>query len=278
MTSWIALALTFAACSGGTSTPTPTPEPQAEPQPATPDLPPLTPGDLQASAESTTLVPSPMETQRALESAGIDTQLSSLVPKHEFDLTNTDLEHAAVRSGVFLADLMLTVKVAEKADLLQRLKAVRQGIQQLGGGEDIDNTLKDYEESITADAISREEMLKEFDELSGAVIPELEFNGKNRVVPMIQAGSWLEGANLMARAVKEKGKPDAADGLLKQPQVVAYFIKYVKDDASGTPPQVAAKLEESLLVLKGLAEKTDPFTNEDIDKVIQVTSDVLALL
>jgi hypothetical protein len=200
------------------------------------------------------------------------------VPKHEFDLTNTDLEHAAVRSGVFLADLMLTVKVAEKPDLLQRLKAVRQGIQQLGGGEDIDNTLKDYEESITADAITREEMLKEFDELSGAVIPELEFNGKNRVVPMIQAGSWLEGANLMARAVKEKGKPDAADGLLKQPQVVAYFIKYVKDDAAGTPPQVAAKLEESLLVLKGLAEKTDPFTNEDIDKVIQVTSDVLALL
>lgn len=271
MTSWLTLALSLTGCSGST----PTSEPAAD---AAPELPELSKDDLQASAENTALVPSPMETQRALKAAGIETKLSELVPKHQFDLKNADLEHAAVRTGVFLADLMLTVEVADKADVITRLSAVRSGIGQLQGGNDIDVTLKEYEEAIQADAMSREEMLKEFDELSGAVIPELEFNGRARVVPLIKAGSWLEGANLMARAVKATGKPEAADGLLKQPQVVEYFIRYVKEDAEGTPPQVAAKLEESLLVLKGLAEKSGSLTLEDIDTVIQVTSDVLALL
>jgi len=275
MTRWIALLGLLTACSGGT-TEKPTPEPTVEPVPETPEI---SPEELKSTAETTALVPSPMETQRALEAAGIDTKLSSLVPAHDFDLDNGDLEQAAVRSGVFLADMMLTVKTADKDALIARLEAVRKGMSQLNGGKDINAILLDYKDSIKTDAIGREELLKEFDELSGAVIPELEFNGQERVVPLIEAGSWLEGANLMARAVKAKGKPDAADGLLKQPQVVAYFLKYVKEEgANKAPVQVAEKLEESLNALKGLSEKKEPFTAEDIDQVIEVTSNVLALL
>ncbi|MCB9674256.1 MAG: hypothetical protein H6737_04015 [Alphaproteobacteria bacterium] len=277
MTRWIALMSLLAACSGGsTEKPKPEPEVVVEPVPETPEI---TPEDLKNSAENTALVPSPIETQRALEAAGIDTQLATLIPAHDFDLDNGDLEQAAVRSGVYLADMMLTVKSAEKDELIKRLEAVRKGMNQLKGGSDIDAILVDYQESLKTDAIGRDELLKEFDELSGAVIPELEFNGQERVVPLIEAGSWLEGANLMARAVKQKGKPDAADGLLKQPQVVDYFLKYVKEEgAEKAPVQVAEKLEESLNTLKGLAEKKEPLTEADIDSVIKVTSDVLALL
>jgi hypothetical protein len=270
----------LSACSGGTEAPDPQPEPEpaVEPEPV-PETPELTAEDLENSAENTALVPSPIETQRALEAAGIDTQLATLVPQHDFDVDNGDLEQAAVRSGVYLADLLLTVKTAEKDALVQRLENVRKGMNQLKGGSDIDAILVDYQDSIKADAIGRDELLKDFDELSGAVIPELEFNGQERVVPLIQAGSWLEGANLMSRAVKAKGKPDAADGLLKQPQVVDYFLQYVKEEGSEkAPPQVADKLEESLKTLKGLAEKKEPLTAEDIDTVIEVTTNVLALL
>ncbi|MEZ4317835.1 MAG: hypothetical protein R3F61_10035 [Myxococcota bacterium] len=275
---WIAVMSLLAACSGSsTETPKPDPEPvMAEPVPETPEL---SADELKGSAENTALVPSPIETQRALEAAGIDTQLATLIPAHDFDLDNGDLEQAAVRSGVYLADMMLTVKTAEKDDVVKRLEAVRKGMAQLKGGSDIDAVLVEYQDSVKTDAISRDALLKELDELSGAVIPELEFNGQERVVPLIEAGSWLEGANLMARAVKAKGKPDAADGLLKQPQVVDYFLKYVKEEgADKAPVQVADKLQESLTTLKGLAEKKEPLTPEDIDSVIQVTSDVLALL
>jgi hypothetical protein len=278
----LSLGALLAACGGETETPevAPEPAPTEEPTaaPATPDDPGL---DIDAlnEAENVALVPSPVETQKALEAAGIDTQLASLIPKHTFDLANADTDHAALRTGVVLADSLLTVKTAEKETLLGRLDQIRQGMSQLGGGKDIDATLQDMRDRVKTDAVDREELLKEFDELSGAVIPELKFNDNERVVPLIEAGSWLEGANLVAKAVKDSPDTGAADTLLKQPAVVDYFIDYVREEGSAkAPATVTEKLEASLKTLKELASKADPLSAEDIATVIQVTDDVLALL
>jgi hypothetical protein len=260
----------------------PPPPPPPEPPPAAeapPELPPLNAADLAAGADSAALVPSPIETQRALEQAGIATQLNTLIPKHEFDMAQSEGDYAALRSGVVLADALLTVKTAPKADLAARLGTLQTGMQKLGGGEDVDRTLKDLIDRINADATTPDELLKEFDELSGAVIPELEFNGNKRIVPLIQAGSWLEGANLVAKAVKASGNPAAADTLLKQGAVVDYFIGYVKTEGSDkAPPAVTAKLEASLSSLKSLAGKAEPLAAGDIETVITVTDEVLTLL
>ncbi len=50
------------------------------------------------------------------------------------------------------------------------------------------------------------------------------------------------------------------------------------DGAEKAPEAVTKKLEESLLELKGLAEKTEPLTDDDIKRVVEVTNAVLALL
>jgi len=278
-----ALTLALVACGGEDATEAPEAPAEGEEtqdeEPDTPDVPELSAEDLAAGSDNVALVPSPVETQKALESAGIETKLSGLIPEHTFDLEKADADHAALRTGVVLADALLTVKTAEQADLLSRLDAIRTGMTQLGGGSDIDATLRDMQERIKADAVSRDELLKEFDELSGAVIPELEFNGNDRIVPLIEAGSWLEGSNLVARAVGEAHKPGAADTLLKQPAVVDYFIKYVKTEGADKAPEaVTAKLEESLNTLKGLAAKETELTEEDIATVAKVTNEVLALL
>ncbi len=272
----VAVALLIAC--GGAETPEPTPAP-APVAPATPETPTLTPEELKGSAENHTLVPSPVETQNALKAAGIETKLGSLIPERQFDLKQSDLDHIAIRTGVILSDMLLTVTTSEKPVLVDRLKSIRTGLASINGGPDIDAQLLNTIDRVTADAVTRDELLKEFDELSGAVIPELEFNGNARVVPLIQAGSWLGGANLVAKAVKEKGNPEGASSLLKQPAVVKYFLKYVKTEgAEKAPAQVTQKLDESLTTLDGLASKAEPFVAADIDKVIQVTDDVLALL
>ena len=284
----LAVLAALAAC-GGSEAPEPTPEPAATEEPAAeapsaeaaPEDPGLDLSALDGGSETVALVPSPVETQSALEEAGIETKLESLIPKHEFDIQNADTDHAAVRTGVILADALLTVKSAESEVLVKRLSGVQRGLGQLGGGDDIKTMIDDMKERIQADAVTRDELLKEFDELSGAVIPELEFNGQDRVVPLIQAGSWLEGANLVAKAIKAKGKDGAAaaDRLLKQPAVVDYFIGYVKSEgADKAPAAVTAKLEESLGRLKEIASKTEPLGPKDIDVVITVTDDVLTLL
>ncbi len=235
-------------------------------------------GDLK-SDDDVGLVPSPRETQKALESAGINAQLADLIVERKLDVRNQNLDNAAVRTGVVIAAMLLTVKTAEKPKLLEQLGQIKLGMKQLNGGSDIDATVDDIAERVQADAISREALLKELDELSGAIIPELEFNNNERVVPLIQAGSWLEGANLVAKAVKAADKPEAADTLLKQPAVVEYFIRYVKNEGKEkAPAAITGKLEESLNTLKGVANKAEPFTAEDIDLVIKTTNDVLSLL
>jgi hypothetical protein len=235
--------------------------------------------DLSGSAENIALVPSIIETQAALQTAGIQTKLADLLVDRKFDVNNKDMDNVAVRTGVVIADMLLTVKTSPKDKLLAQLDQIKQGMVILGGGDDIKKTLDDISERVKGDAVDRENLLKELDELSGAVIPELDFNGQKRVVPLIQAGSWLEGANLVAKAVKAAKNPGGANSLLKQPAVCDYFIKYVKTEgAAKQPAAITSKLEESLNTLKTLAVKTEPFNDADIDSVIKTTDDVLALM
>lgn len=277
--------LALTACSG-----TPQPAPKADGEGAeTPAADPL--GDMDPSklndgataggndARRFTIVPSPRETQEALESAEIDTKLSDLIQTREMDFTDQDLDDVAVRTGVVIADMLLTVKTASDDDLVSRLEHIKTGMKVLKGGSDIEQTIDDLVSRVKAEAVTRDDLLKELDELSGAIIPELDFEGQSRVVPLIQAGSWLEGANLVARAAKAKEKPASVNGILKRKVVVKYFIDYVSGEGKErAPAAVTEKLNASLTTLKGIAEKDADLTAEDLDTVIQVTEDVLALL
>ena len=98
----------------------------------------------------------------------------------------------------------------------------------MGAGDDIQATISDLSTQITNDAIQEDDLLKEMDELSGVMVSELEYEAGDWVVPLIQAGSWLEGANLVSAAIIKESKFDVAGQLLKQPRVVEYFLKYVE--------------------------------------------------
>jgi hypothetical protein len=275
---WWSLAALLVACSGGTAEVKPVEAP-APVAPANPETPAVDVKGMAADSEKIALVPSPVETQKAMEASGIETQLATLIPKHDFDMAAAGTDHAAVRTGVVLADLLLTTKTAKKEELVVRLNGIDAGMKQLGGGDDISSTLKDYVSRIETDAVTRDELLKEFDELSGVIIPELEFNGQDRVVPLIEAGSWLEGANLVARALKVSTNKSAGEKLLKAPSVVDYFITYVRGEGAAKAPEaVTKKLDEALTTLKTLSEKVEPLDDADLDKIIKVTDEVMTLL
>ena len=274
----LSLTLLLSACTSA--------EPPAAPAPevvkaTTTAVAPALPSKLLTIVESTdeALVPSPTETQRALQAAGIDAELAKLIENRDLDVTNQNLDNAAVRTGVIIADLLLSAKTADKASLIARLEKINTGLSQLKGGKDIDVTITDLQQRIEADAVSPIELIKELEELSNALIPELTFQGQKEIIPLIQAGSWLEGANLVAKAIRATGNPAAADAMLKQPAVVSYFIRYVNTEGKEKAPAPITKiLDASLQNLKTLAEKKEPFTLQDLDTVINTTNNVLALL
>jgi hypothetical protein len=98
------------------------------------------------------------------------------------------------------------------------------------------------------------------------------------VVPLIQAGSWLEGANLVSSAIIAENKFDAASQLLKQPRVVEYFLKYVeREGRSKAPDEVVKKLTDVLKNLKTIASK-EKISADDVKSIQQSTNEVLSML
>lgn len=276
--------LLLAACSGGEE-PTKPEEVKTVEAPSTEPAPPaptLALQDLAAQAENIALVPSPAEMQRSLEKAGIAQGLSALVPERKLKLDAENKDVVAVRTGVVLADALLTVKDAPKDKLLERLNRVKEGLKTLGAGNDLQATLDDLVSRVTNDGVSRDDLLKELDELHGVAIPELKQElpeGKGeRLVPLIQAGSWLAGSNLVADAIVTANKPDAGTQLLRQPQVADYFLKYVKVEGEGkAPDEVLAQLESTLTKLKEIAVKP-ALTLDDVKEVKSQTASVMTLL
>ena len=233
---------------------------------------------LKAEALKVALVPSPAEMQKALRNAGLESQLSSLVKKRDISVEVENKDQVAVRTGVILADLVLTVKEATNEEQIQRLARIKQGFALLGAGDDVAATIDELSDKIKSGSGSKEDLLKEFDELSGVLVPELEYEAGDWVVPLIQAGSWLEGAHLVAGAVKSEGKFDEAGKLLKQPHVVQYFIDYVqREGKEKAPDQVISKLQETLTTLKETTSKA-VIEEDDVNTIHSATAAVLTML
>ena len=233
---------------------------------------------LEAEAQNITLVPSPAEMEKALVNVGIDSALSTLVDDRLIGVDVENLDQVAVRTGVVLAQVILTVKTAPKERLVARLSTLKSGFDKLGVGDDIPGTIDDISNRIANDAVSREDLLKEVDELAGIMVPELETEVGEWVVPLIQAGSWLEGSHLVATAIINDGKFDTGSGLLRQPAVVEYFLKYVqREGGDRAPDEVVGRLEQTLVKLKEIAKKS-ALTQEDVNEIHSATGAVLELL
>lgn len=270
------VSLLLAACSGDSTdgtTPTPEVTPEVTPAPAT-----ISPEELKAKADNIALVPSPAEMDKALERAGIATRLADIVPDRKLKMDVPNQDQVAVRTGVILADLLLTVRNAEKSDRVKHLEDVKTGMTQLGAGKDIGLTIDDLIARINNDGISDDDLVKELDEISGALIPEIEYEAGERSVPLIEAGSWLAGANLVASAIIDTGNYDAATDLLKQPAVVDYFQSYVKSEGQDKAPEgVSKQLEATLDILAEICTH-EKLTEEDVKSIKKSTADVLDLL
>lgn len=238
--------------------------------------------DLNALADAVNkaeLVPSPIEMEAKLKSAGLQQNLGSLIPtSKDLKVIVDDNDQVAIRTGIVMADLVLTLKTAEQASILKRLGKMKEGLQKLGAGDDIYAVIQDFEERVQDNSVSKEALLEEFDELSQVMVSELEYEAGEWVVPLIQAGTWLEGANLVAKVMHKENKYNAADEFFRQKEIVEYFISYVdRDGKDRAPDQVVAKLITTLNDLKNIADKPK-ISGADVQKIENLTDLVLNLL
>ncbi len=266
----VALGLALAGCPAGEDAP------EAEPTPAPKAAPPEVRTDLAGMAANTSLVPSPTEIQEAMMQAGVDIRFDALVQRRALDLKAEDRDLVALRTGIVLADLVLTLNHSEDADLLRDLESLRTGMKTIGAGQDVDVTLEQIIEHTKAGAVSRQELWLQVEEMREAAYGELAHEAGPRVVPLVQAGSWLEATDLLAQAILAAEDAGDAPNLLRQPEVVGYFLDKIKvgDDTSTAKSEMITMMRGTLEQIHDIAGQ-EALTGEDIERVHQLTHDLL---
>ena len=129
---------------------------------------------------------------------------------------------------------------------------------------------------IENDSLTGSKLVFELDQLRAAVIPEISYEA-DWTLPMLQAGAWLEGAHLVSLALADNTS-DAGAKLLKQPDVVDYFLRYVRQEGEGrAESKVLETLDATLSKIKEICSK-DTLSAEDINAIHESTGVVLDLL
>ena len=235
--------------------------------------------ELKKSADKISLVPSPVAMHESLKKAGVNEPLDALVPDRTLSFEGVSADIAAVKTGVALADTLLTVQGAPAEKLSVRIGAVKSGMKALKTGTDIERTLDDVNQQvIAAGAGPRDAIEQEIEMVLQVAIPEIEYEAGEQIVPLLQAGAWLEGSNLIATAILKANKPEAGTELLRQGPVCDYFLKYV--DIAGkskTNDAVVEQLRATLTKLKEISAKP-ALTIEDVQEVKKQTDTVLGML
>lgn len=233
MSRCLLLAIVLSAC---TSVSTPEPEPVVEPAPA-PEVP-----------AWKILAPSPLELEGEVAEAGV-TGLAELVPKTMPDISSTDKDRAAVQTGIVAAYTVLGGRAVDKPQLLAQVRAMRAGMKTVGAGEGLLKSIDRYIEQIENDTAAREDFLKELDAQVQSSVPEEGWGPGDTTGPLLQAGAWLAGINLVSRKIVEMGDASAADTLLKREEVARFFLEYISgaegsEKAGATSDAVARALTE----------------------------------
>ena len=224
------------------------------------------------------LAPSPEETRKTVEKAGLTTALGSLVPERSFTFEGISKDQVAIRTGVSLSDMILTIKERPKEQLLANIKAINEGLKLMGAGEGLLGMLDHMHLRFNNDELSRQELLDELESIVSMSVPEHGFSKDDRTGPLLQAGSWVAGVNLVSQAILKEERVDTAKTLLRLETVADYFLGYVDtegSDKAGT--EVLGTMKASLLKLKEIASKQD-IQKSDVEAVVSETGKLLELI
>lgn len=257
--------------------PTPQTPPPADDAPATA---PTSQKELMGEADAwKVLAPSPLELEKQVVEAGLGSTLAGLVPAEYPPMPATDKPDAvAFRTGVVFSYVLLSGRKSDKATFLSGVRSLRDGMAALGTGKAWLSEMDEAISYVENDAASRQDLLNELDGLVESSVPEEGWGPEDTTGPLVQAGAWLTGMHLTARAIVETDQPKAADKLLKRPEVAGFFLEYLgtKEGSAQSGPfrtKVASGLED----LKSIASQ-EHISIEDTKRIAEITDGLIQVL
>ena len=228
--------------------------------------------------EQSALSPSPLELKGTAEKEGLPSNLATLVPVRKFVGDDTNKDHMALQTGVVLTDTVMQVDTLSKDSLLGNLTKIESNLTKMGAGEGFVFSVTELKRKVTNDALNRDEVLLEMDEIIAYSRPAEGFGKDDTTGPLLQAGSWLTSINLISHAMLNEKKVDSANNLFRHGQIAEYFLSYVQHEGGKkVDGSVKGVLEDTLKTLIEVSEKKD-LTQADVEKVASITDKLLALI
>jgi hypothetical protein len=251
------------------------PEPAEPPAPAAPVA--ATPAPEVQAWE--VLSPSPLQIEHSVRDAGLGDSLADLVPTTLPAMpAQDDKDAVAFRTGVVFTYVLLSGRTADKPVFLAGLRSLRDGMATIGTGQGWLSEMDDAIVQVENDTASRDDFLDELNAMVESSVPEEGWGPTDKTGPLLQAGAWLTGMNLMAQAVVKAGDTAAADKLLRRPDIAEFYLRYIRTEEGASKASMGpAKIAESLEELRGLSSK-ESLSIDDAKRMVEVTDRLIAML
>ncbi len=276
-------ALAFAGCGSSSTTAEATPDNVAPPIPAEPEAPVLqdVPEKIDVAAVRDTartamFVPAPSEFQAALKVSAEGIDIRKLVQDSDRKLEGKQKPIIALETGVRISNVLMTAHAGDKDATLSRMRKAKEGLGALQApasiAAEIDKVIADYE----GGSLSQAELTRALDVLAERINDDLLTGVDAQTANLVQAGGWVQGANLLAKAVRDAGLGGDAALLLHQPSLLNYFLDFLKNSDPGRAgdPDVTAVIEE-MQKMQAIAAKAD-LSTDDVKAIAAHTDAILA--
>ncbi len=222
-------------------------------------------------------VPAPTEFEAVLKANAPGTDIKSMVPSGSRSLEGLSKPLIALETGTRITATLLTADGNDRPALVARAKTAREGLVALNAGDkalkEIDSFVADVESGTLKDA----ELTPALDVLSERIHDALAEQVDPETSTLVQAGGWVQGAHILARALRKQGdiSPDAA-ALFHQASLVHHFEGFLKasDAARAGDPRLATVIEK-IGELRWLAGQ-DPITAEQVTEIERLTAEIIA--
>ena len=224
------------------------------------------------------LSPSPLETQKTVQKAGISIALHELVEEHKYNFEGNSREQAAIRVGVLLCDVIVSIEHASKEEVIQKFSNIIEGMATMKVGIGLMDMIKEMHTQYANDAITKKELVEGLDNIAAMSVPEDGFSKDDPTGPLLQAGAWLQGVNLVSQAILKEDKIEVANQLLRLEHVATYFLQYANGEGKEkTTEQILDQMKTSLTYLQTLAKK-EKIGKQDLEQAIVETEKMLSFL
>ena len=137
--------------------------------------------NLSENLKQNILSPSPLETQKTLQKAGISVALHELVEAQQYNFEGNSREQAAIRVGVLLCDVIVSIEHASKDEVIQKFSNIIEGMAVMKVGIGLMDMVKDMHTQYANDAITKKELVEGLDNIAAMSVPEDGFSKLERV-------------------------------------------------------------------------------------------------